>query len=38
MITSRANGRVKAARALGEAKERKRTGLAPVAAESAVPA
>ncbi len=27
MITSRANGRVKAARALGEAKERKRTGL-----------
>ena len=27
MITSRANGRVKAARALGEAKERRRTGL-----------
>jgi RNA methyltransferase, TrmH family len=27
VITSRANGRVKAARALGEAKERKRTGL-----------
>jgi len=27
MITSRANGRVKAARGLGEAKERKRTGL-----------